>query len=880
MRTRKPPRLAVWLLRQAVPPDDLDAVLGDLMETGCSDGRGSWWYVGQSVLFVAAFGAARLVRAVRGVRRPGIRGILEDGGTVMDGWMRDLGVAVRALARRPAFASVIVITLALGIGANTAIFSVIEGTILRPLPFPDPDRLIWISDGYREWGGYGSSMSLPNFLDLREQSELVESMEVYSYASVNLADEDRPERLTALVVGPGFLRVLRAVPALGRDFTRDDNVRGAGEVVMLTHDFWVSRFGGDPTVVGRTVLLDATPYLVVGVAPSEFEFRGDPPLILPMKYEGAEWSRRSRQVNAVGRMAPGVTLERARDELRTIFARLEEEYPEANENWQVWAQPLKEIVAGTGTSLRLLGGASLLVLLIACVNVANLLLARAESRQREFAVRTALGAGRGRLLPVFVSEGLVLSLVGGLGGVGLAFLGVPALLRLYGPGLPRAGAVGLNGTVLGFALGLSLVVGMVVGVLPALRSSPSKAHEHLKEGTRAISRGGRRLRQSLVVAEIALAVVLVSGAGLLLNSLARMNRVELGLDAPERVLVARMALSSGTYVERDAIVAFYRELVDQVAAVPGVEAVGLTSRLPLNGGTNITDVFAEGDPGRVSHFVEVRTVTPAFFEAIGIELLAGRNLAYADGEEGTNVVVTRALAEQLFGSPEAAVGQALRPGGSDVSYPIVGVVSDIRDLGLSKPAPPGYYSALGPATMRGRAAVALIRTRGNAMDLLPPVRDVVRRLDPGLPLYDVEVLSDVVVRLARGTRFNLSLMGLMAVLAVVLASVGIYGVMSYAVAERTREVGVRMALGARRSEVVGMVLGSGLRLAAVGIVMGVAAALAAGRFISEQLYEVEPGDPLTHAAVAALLLGVAVLSCYLPARRASTVDPVVALRQE
>jgi predicted permease len=873
--------VALWVLRVTVPASEVDAIAGDLEETAVAEGRGGLWFLGQAVLFALSFGAARVWQGLRAARRATSIGEILREGRTMEGWWKDLKVSGRGLMRRPGFTLIVVATLGLGIGANTAIFSVVQGALLWELPYPDPDRLVRHSDGYRDWGAYGSSMSLPNILDLREGSTQVQAMEAYTVRSVNLAGEERPERVRGLAVGPDFFRVLGMPPALGRDFAREDNVRGAADVVILAHELWQDHFGGDPEIMGRTVLLDAYPFAVIGVMPEAFEFRGNPRLFFPIQYEGQEMGRLGRGFNAIGRLAPTATLEGARTELQAIFRRLEEEYPEANQNWQTWIDPLKSWMVGSAStaSLRLLAGAVLLVLLISCVNVANLLLVRSESRQKELAVRVAMGAGRGRLLPVFLSESLLLGLGGGVLGLALAYWGVPVLVSLYGSALPRADAIGIDGGVLAFALGLSVATGLLVGALPALRTDVSQIQGHLKEGTRAVSRSGRRIRQGLVVVEMALSVMLAAGAALLMQSFWNVTSVDSGLAEPEQVLVAGLSLSSGTYGDAASQVAFSRELAAAAEAAPGVTAAGLTSRLPLNGGYNITDLFVHNDDERVAHFVELRYVTPGFFAAAGLDLVAGRGITYADGDEGINVLVTRELAVQLFGGPDAAVDQFIRPGHQEEPFRVVGVAEDIRDMGLTRRPPPGIYFAVGPQA-RSSDLFLLVRASGDPTQALPGLREAVARLDPALPLYGTRLLSDVIDGTVRTRRFSMSLFALFAGLALLLGAIGIYGVMSFTVSERTREVGVRLALGARRDDVVRMVLRSGLQLTLLGLLIGVSSAVAASRLLADLLFEVEGTDPLIHGGVGLLLTVVALAACYLPARRASSVNPVEALRHE
>ncbi len=879
------PVVARWLLARCVPPEELEAVEGDLLEEATDHGHGRLWLVIQAGVVVLGFVVAEVGRRAGAVHAAQtVSEIFDAEGVGMEGWLKDLKVSVRSLARRPGFSAIIIATLALGIGVNTAIFSILRGAVLFNLPYDEPSRVMWHSDGWRESGGWGSSQSLPNLLDIRDQASTLADLEAYGYRSMNLAEADPPERALGLLAGPAFLSILGVHPVLGREFTEEDNLDGAPDVVLLTHGLWQERFGGGSDIVGSTVDLDGTPFTVIGVLPESFEFRPDPRLLMPLKYGGrlGEYNRRGRGLHAISRLADGATRESAQAEVASIFSRLAEAYPESNTGWTTFVHPIREFMVpeSARNSLRLLSWAVAMVLLIACVNVANLLLVRSESRQRELAVRVAMGARRSRLLPVFLSESLLLGLLGGAAGVVLAYLGLPVLVSLYGASLPRADTIAIDGVVLAFAAGVSILTGLIVGILPALRVDVGRLAGQLKEGTRAVSRSGQRVRQALVVVEVALSVMLVSGAGLLLKSFQRMASIDTGLKEPEQVLVTNVTLSAGAYDGAEEWAAFFADLVRSVEGIAGVEAVGITNRLPLNGGYNVTNLYRYDDRDRVSHFVELRYVSPGFFDAVGIELLAGRQLTSADGEEGTNVVVTAELARQLFGSASDAVGGAIVFEGAEEPERIVGVVSDLKDLGRTRAAPPGIYYANGPGATAGRASILTIRVQGDPMDVLPNVRAAVNGLDPSLPVYGTRLLSDVEAQTVGVQRFNMSLFGLFAGLALLLGAVGIYGVMSYMVSERTRELGVRMALGARGGEVVRMIMKGALSLTLAGMIVGVVAALLSGRFVVELLYEVEPNDPVVLTAVVVILLGVAMAASYLPARRASSVNPVEALRHE
>jgi predicted permease len=868
--------VAERLLAVFLPGDERDSVLGDLEEAFrervSSGRRATLWYWRQALAFSLWF----TIQRVREVRAPST----SDLEMTMTAWTRDLRLAARSLARRPGFTVVAVLILALGIGANTAIYSVIHGSLLRALPYPEADRLLFMSDYWIETGGWGSSQVYLNVRDLEAASTRLEGIAAYATQSVNLANEEAPERVLAAVVDPDFFGILGLRPVVGRDFTADDNLPGNESVAILGHDLWMDGYGGDPGVVGGTVRVNSEPYTILGVASPDVEILGGPQVFIPFGWGGREdLSRGQRSVYSIGRLAPGATVEAAREELAALFAGIAERFPDSNRGWSMDARTFREwMTARSERSLLIIGGAALLVLVIALVNVANLVLVRAESRQREIAVRLALGAGKGRLLPFFLSEGLLLSLMGGAMGALGAWWGVKGLVALYGAALPGAEHIGLNTPALGVGLLLSVLAGVVVGLVPAARVDTRILQREIREGGRGASQGSTRLRSILIVAEFALAVMLVSGAGLLVNSFWHLNQVELGLDSPERVVTFGLALPSAGYPNGAARTPFAEELTARIGRLGGVEAVGVTSRLPLWGGTNITTLAARGAPETVAHFVELRYVDAGFFDALGVPLLAGRMFRpadYADSIPG--VLITRELGRQLF--PEGgAVGRSLDWLSED-GVEVLGVVGDIRDTGLTSEYPPGFYLPLGPRRTPS-AMIVTVRAAGDPMAVVPGIRDIVRSIDSEIPVHSVELLSEAADRRLNTRRFAMSLLAAFAGLALVLGAVGIYGVMSYGVTQRTRELGVRIALGAHRSDVVRMVLRQGVATAAVGVVLGIGAGLASGRVLESQLYGVEFTDPLTYVAVAGILVVVAAAASWLPARRASSVDPLEALRHE
>ena len=800
---------------------------------------------------------------------------------MVDGWWREIRVAFRALKKRPGFIAATVGTLALGIGASTAIFSVINGAMLRPLPYPEPERLLFLSESGKEQAvPGGSSMNPANFADLQATVRTIEGMTPYTFWTGNLTGEDRPQRLRGLMVGHDFFSTLGVQPFIGRDFSVEEGSVGGPDVAIVTYELWRDVFGGDRALVGRDIVLNSTPYTVVGVLPEGTEFPGTPRLYVPLQFVGAELSRGGRNLNGIGRLAAGVTLEMSQQDMMAAYAMLEEAHPQ-NENWTAWADPLHNLIARPPQqrSLKLLGWAVGLVLLIACLNVANLLLVRAETRQRELAVRVALGAGKGRLIPHFLAEGLLLSVVGGALGVVVGYGGLKVIKSSFATMLPRANEIGLDTTTLLFALGLSLLSGIVVGLVPAVRMRSVDLQADLKDGARGASGGGSALRQSLVVGEISLAVVILAIAGLLGNSFYRVARIDTGLSDPEQVLVAQVSLGD-EYEDPGSRARFFQELITQVEALPGVTRAGLTSRLPLFGGNNFTSVPVVGDPERAARFVEWRMVTPGFFDAVGVRLEEGRMMDPSDAalDNVGTIMITRELSRQLF-AEESPLGQRIDVFGNGVGMEIIGVVSDLRDLGHERPAPPGVYAATGNAVAPSSAYI-IVRTATDPLQVIPELRSLVQGLDPGLPVFGTRTLDDVVRQRLGARLFSISLLGVFAAVALLLGAIGIYGVMSYAVTQRTREMGVRLALGAKSVDVVRLVLRNGIRLTVVGLVIGLIGAWASTRWISAQLFGVEATDPLTYIAVAAVLGGVSLLASYLPARRASRTDPLEALRAE
>jgi len=802
---------------------------------------------------------------------------------------KDLRFGLRALARTPALTAAALVALALGIGANTAIFSVIDGVLLEPLPYPRPDRLVMLIDTNPEAGWPRFSSSLPNAVDWREQSRSFEEMAAFTGSSLNLtAPGTSPERLSGAAVTAGLFDVLGVKPLLGRGFEEAENQPGAEKVVVLSHDLWARRFGSAGDVLGRRITLDGEPRTVVGVMPEGFAFpRRETEAWVPLPIDLEEDPRGAHFLGVVARLVDGVTVDGARSEMDTIAARLAKQYPDSNKGWGVLVLPLRELVVeDIRPALLVLMATVGIVLLIACANVANLLLARMAAREREVAVRSALGAGRWRLLRQFLTESVLLGLGGGALGLALGVWGTKVLVALNADHIPRAAAIGVDPTVLGFTLALALGTGLVFGVVPSLQASKADLQGALKEGGRGQAGGGtaRRARSVLIVAEVAAAVVLLVGAGLLLRSFVGLQRVAPGFD-PAGVMTLQVSLPDSRYPEDKDRAAFYQALMDRVDALPGVEAAGAGFPLPLTGSSYILDFAVEGRlaPGpNESPSSHIRFVTPGYPRALGIPLLRGRPLRDADRTGAPRVALINQTMAKRWWPGEDPLGKRITfddPTDADAEWiEIVGIVGNVlHDSLAQEPDAETYLSAY--QTPLGTAVVAA-RTSGDPRLLAGALEDAVRQTDPDLPVYRVRTLEEVVEGSLSDQRFNATLLAVFALLALVLASVGVYGVVSYSVTRRTHEMGLRMALGAERATVRRLVVVQGMRLVALGVVLGLAGALAATRFLTGLLYGVGTTDVATLVTVPLVLLAVALVATILPAARATRVDPVVALRSE
>jgi len=796
--------------------------------------------------------------------------------------LRDARFGVRQMARTPAFSMVAILTIGLGIGATGAIFSVVNGVLLRPLPYPDPDRLVRIHEVVSQFGRF--SVAPGTFLDWKKHNEHFADLAAYSTDSVSIVGDDGPEQVVSAAVSAELFGVLGVRPALGRSFTSEEDGPGAaGVVVVLSHGTWQRRFGADPGVLGRSLTLSGRPATVIGVMPAGFYYPTHTvELWTPLALDPAQASRGAHYLGVVSRRKPGVSTEQADAAMKTIAARLAREYPETNAGESADVVPLIEhVVGGVRPALLTLFAAVGVVVMIACLNVANLLLVRASVREREIAIRTALGAGRRRIAVQLLAESLVLAAAGGALGLLLARLAIPAIQTLSAGEIPRVADVAIDARVLSFAALVSLLTGLGFGLAPVWQARRSAPGEALREGSRgtASARAGP-LRSGLLVGEVALSIVLLVGAALLLRSFGRLTSVDPGFD-PEGVLAFQVSLPEPSYPETHQRLRFYDDLLARLRSVPGVGSAGMVQRLPMRGGYFLSFSIAGRPPARPGEddSARYRTVSPGYFETLRIPLLRGRAIDDGDGSAAPMVaVVDRAFADRHFPGQDP-IGHGLDIGnGSDGLYSIVGVVGNVHHDGLD--ATPGPTMYVPSAQDSFGTMWMVVRGSGDPEALASAARAVVHGLDAGLPAARMGPLAEAVSDSVAQRRFSMLLLALFAAIALFLAAVGLYGVVAYTVTQRTREIGVRMAIGARRSDVLRLVVGGGLRLALLGVVVGTGAALALARLLESMLYEVTPFDPLSYLATAGVLLAVAAVACFVPAARAAGIDPLLALRQE
>jgi predicted permease len=794
---------------------------------------------------------------------------------------QDMRYGSRQFRRNQGFTAVAVITLALGIGANTTIFSVINAVLLRPLPYPHPNRLVQIWETNHQFGLDREVVSAYNFIDWQRQSRDFAAMATYDYHHFSYTGGKLPVSLFGLRVSADFFRVLGVHPFLGRDFLRNEDQAGVNRVAILSYAAWQDYFGRNRQIVGTKITLDGEPYTVVGVMSADFRFPS--PGIRIWTTPGFDLKKLTRShagIFAIGRMKPKVMLVAARTEMDTIAHRLALQYPDTNRYSGILLVPLREeIVGNVRFALLVLWGAVALVLLIASANVANLLLSRGVARQKEFAVRSALGGGRARILAQLLTESVLLAAIGGALGLIISRLGTGAIVQLAA--IPRSHDISVNTRVLGFTALLIILTGIIFGLAPAFAAFSVDVISSIKESGSAVRPGlaGSRLRRWLVLGEIAVTLVLLAGAGLLIKSLWMIGRIDPGFN-PKGVLAARMSLPGSEYPNGLTRSAVFRRVIERIAAIPGVEEVGGVNDLPFSGSRTSSSFDIQGMTPRSPQEVpeaDYRTVSPGYFKAMGIPLLKGREFTQ-DDQQGTPdvAIINEALARKYWpgGSP---LGQHLNLG--DKLWEIAGVVGDVKLLDLTAKDRPEIYVPYLQAGSPPWMFFAVL-SHADPASLIASVRKAAQDVVPDEPLYGVGAMQDRVEASTASRRLSALLLGIFAALALVLAAVGIYGVIAYAVEQSTHEIGIRMALGAQRGDILRMVVGEGLKLALVGVAIGIAGALALTRSLSSLLYGVKPTDPLTFGGVSLILTGVALLACYIPARRATKVDPMLALRYE
>jgi putative ABC transport system permease protein len=818
----------------------------------------------------------------------------------MTGILQDLRYAVRQLARAPGFTSVVVLTLALVIGATAAVFSVVDGVLLKPLPYPNADRLAIMNEQTQT--GSQMSVSWPNFKDWRDQNQVFEHFGIYRNTVLNLTGGDRPERVSGAMMSSAMFPALGMSPLRGRTFTPREDESGTSPVVIISHRLWQGRFATNPSILGQSILLNGIRHEVVGVMSPAMRFPSrltDAWVPLGLYVDQLPAARGNHPgLTAAGALKSGLTIERARSEMDTIARRLAAAYPETNKNNSIVVTPYYELVVRSiRPALTVLVGAVVFVLLIACANLANVMLARADRRRGELSVRAALGAGRWRLIRQMLAESVMLSLAGGALGVVIAFWSIDALKAAEPASIPRFDLLTIDLRVFALVAFVSVATGVIFGVLPAIWTSSTNLQTALKDASRgAVGNRVRWLRSSLVVAEVACALVLLVGAGLMLKSFSRMLVIETGFN-PERVLTMRLTLPASKYNTLEKWQVFHAQLIDRVSELPGIEAAGLNSGVPLEGGGNEASVIAEGQPlpgpdrpGQPSLF---QVTGGEYFRAMGIEVIKGRTFTRQDTAESVPVaVVDDMLAAKLFPAADP-IGKRIAfefegSGPADAKAiwrEVVGVVRHVRHYGLTQEPPfVQIYTPLAqtPFWFRERQpSLALFASTALESEaLVASIRRELTAIDSDIPIYGIQPMREYVSQRLEQSTLSATLLGVFASLALILAIIGIYGVLSFTVSQRTQEIGLRMALGATRESVLRLVVGEGAILAAIGIALGLGGALVATRALQTQLYEVSPTDPATFAAIVFALTAVALAASYLPARRAARVDPLVALRYE
>jgi putative ABC transport system permease protein len=796
----------------------------------------------------------------------------------------DLRYACRALLRNLGFAAVSVGALALGIGANSAIFTVVNSVLLQPLPFDRADQLVRVRERNLKAGFPQFSLSPGNYLDFRDHNHTFSGLAAFGGQGLNLAGGTEPERLRGARVTIDFFDVLGRLPSFGRGFTAQEMQPGSHHVAILSHALWQRRFAGSPGALGQTLKLNEEQYTVVGVMPADFQFPERTEIWTPLALDLPNWQQRGgHYLGGIGRLKAGSSLTAAQADLNAIAARADQQFPDSNSGWDTTLKSLQESVVGEiRPAMLTLTAAVGFVLLIACVNLANLLLSRSAARRQEIGIRSSLGAGRGRLIRQLLTESLLLAALGAALGLALAWVGTRLLVNLNPNILPRAKEIALDARVLGFTAAVAVLTGILFGLAPAIHMAKTDLYSALREGSRGNALGFRRnrLRSVLVVGEVALALVLLSGAGLLMRSFYRVQSMDPGFD-PHGMLTFRTNLPSAKYKGDEPQAAFYRRALDRIWALPGVSAAGAAHIFPLAGDDYILSFVQLGKPpvpvGNQPS-AAYYAATPGYFAALRIPIQSGRDFtAHDDAAAPPVAIISQSMARQFY-PKESPLGQRIQMGNGSKPAEIVGIVGDVRDQEMESKGRPAVYEPA--AQIPFNTMYFGVRTESDPAALISGVRAAIRELDPELPIDAIGTVDSLVANALSQRRFSMLLMAIFAALALLLAMVGIYGVIAYAVAQATREIGIRVALGARRADVLRMVFGYAGLLLSAGLGAGIVAAVGAGRLLQSQLFEVRPADPATYVAVAGMLLATGLLACTVPAVRAMRVDPLVALRNE
>src|SRR5436853_5011616 len=804
---------------------------------------------------------------------------------------QDLRYALRTLAKNPAFTSIAIVAIALGIGANTVIFSAVNAVLLRPLPFKNPEQLVMVWENATHLGFPKNTPSPPNFIDWQRQNTAFAGRAAMSERSFNLTGVGEPDRLDGRRVSANLFDLLGVPALLGRTFVPDDDRPGT-HVVLLSYSLWQRRFGSDSNVIGRAITLNGESYNVIGVMPRSVHLPAygnwNDKVWVPIAFTNEETTERGNHfLDVIARIKPGITLKQAQAEMETIAARLAKEYPRYNTRIGATVTPLhEEVVGDIKPALLILLGAVGFVLLIACANVANLLLARAAVREKEIALRLALGASRSRLTRQFLTESVLLALLGGGFGLLLALAGIRVLKTFIPVTISQTQTISIDGKVLVFTALLALLTGIVFGLAPAMHASHSNLNDSLKEGGRdsAIGKKGNRLRDLLVVGEVAVSFILLIGAGLLINSFLHLRNLDPGFRA-DHLLTMKVDLSELRYPDGERRSVFFDEVLRRIRALPGVQSVAVAGNLPFTYNGDSMSIAVEGipdpPPGQWPDVI-YRAIGPGYFSTMGIPMIRGRDFTDQDKADSKNVVVISEKTAQHYWPEQDPIGKRLKPGRTDSDVPwreVIGVVKDVRQNDFI--AQPKMQMYLNYRQLKNVAANALVvRTSVEPMSLATSVRNAIWAVDKDQPVADIDTMDHVISEAIARQRFSMLLLGVFATLALVLAAVGIYGVMSYSVAQRTHEIGIRMALGAQRADVLKLTIGNGLKLVGAGLLIGLAGAFALTRVMSSLLFGISATDPITFLAISLTLLAVAIVASYLPALRATRVDPMLALRYQ